>query len=88
MIHTVDDVIKRYELNNWVAIANTTSLPLGKSWLQLGPFERSAVVKAVNSFISERQKETDKKTKAIEQAMADRTPHRSLFDGVPLPKGV
>lgn len=78
--------MKRLDLDNWVAIANTTSMPLGKSWLQLGFFDRKAVIKAVNGFISEREKKTNEKTKQIEQAMADRSPQRSLFHDIPLPK--
>lgn len=88
IIYTVEDTVKRLELDNWVAIANATSLPLGKSWIQLGFFDRKAVVKAVNGFISERDKKTQEKTKQIEQAMADRTSQRSLFDGISLPKGM
>lgn len=86
IIYTVEDTVKRLELDNWVAIANTTSLPLGKSWLELGFFDRKAMVKAVNGFISEREKKTNEKTKQIEQAMADRSPQRSLFHDIPLPK--
>lgn len=86
IIYTVEDTVKRLELDNWVAIANTTSLPLGKSWLELGYFDRKAVVKAVNGFISEREKKTNEKTKQIEQAMQDRTPQRSLFHDISLPK--
>ncbi len=86
IIFTVEDTVKRLELDNWVAIANTTSLPLGKSWMQLGFFEKKAMVKAVNGFISEREKKTNEKTKQIEQAMQDRTPQRSLFHDIALPK--
>ena len=78
--------MRRLELDNWVAIANTTSLPLGKSWMQLGFFEKKAVVKAVNGFISEREKKTNEKTKQIEQALQDRSHQKSLFHGIPLPK--
>jgi len=52
----------------------------------LGFFDRKAVIKAVNGFISEREKKTNEKTKQIEQAMADRSPQRSLFHDIPLPK--
>lgn len=83
--YTVEDTVNRLELDNWVAIANTTSMPLGKSWLELGFFDRKAIVKAVNSFISEREKKTQEKTKQIEQMMAEKTPHRSLMEGMPLP---
>ena len=86
IIYTVEDTVNRLDLNNWVAIANATSLPLGKSWLELGFFDRKAVIKAVNNFISEREKKTNEKTKAIEQAIADQKPQRSLFEGVPMPK--
>jgi hypothetical protein len=86
IIFTVEDTVRRLELDNWVAIANTTSLPLGKSWMQLGFFEKKAMVKAVNGFISEREKKTNEKTKQIEKAMEDRTPHRSLFHDIGLPK--
>lgn len=61
-------------------------MPLGKSWLELGFFDRKAVVQAVNKFISEREKKTQEKTEAIKQAMADKTPHRSLFEGMGMPK--
>jgi hypothetical protein len=64
-----------------------TSLPLGKSWMELGFFDRKAVVKAVNAFISERDKKTQEKTKAIEQAIEANRPHKSLFQDMPLPGG-
>lgn len=79
-------MVKRLELDNWVAIANTTSLPLGKSWLEMGFFDRKAVVQAVNKFNSERQKETEKRTNQIKQELADRTPHRSVFQDLGIPK--
>lgn len=85
IMYTVEDLVQRLELDNWVAIANTTSLPLGKSWIQMGFFDRKAVVSAVNKFISNREKETNKKTQELKQAIEDKTPTKSLFDGARLP---
>jgi hypothetical protein len=40
----------------------------------------------VNGFISEREKKTQEKTNEIKQAMEDKTPQRSLFHDIALPK--
>lgn len=85
IMYTVEDLVQRLELDNWVAIANTTSLPLGKSWMEMGFFDRKAVVTAVNKYISNREKETNKKTQELKQAIEDKAGHRSAFDGVKLP---
>lgn len=86
IIYTTEDVVKRLELDNWVAIANSTSLPLGKSWLEMGFFDRKAIVQAVNKFNSEREKKTQEKTNQLKQELADRTPHRSVFQDLGIPK--